>query len=309
MNFNRLQYFVEVVEAHSINKAAKKLLLTPSSLLATINAMEKELSCTLLIRSHNGVTPTYAGRILYEDAKNILSMEEKWQNFSLLNNDSIYHIEIGVVPGIQYSIMPELAMRFFKNTPPLTIHDELISPFEISNYILSHESPIILSGYDHGAYNHILNIVENFNLEYTHLSSEPYYAFMSTNHPLAQHLSLTTNDLKDTQMIANNLDITYSYQIKQLYSEHTIFIKNLFYIPSIIKHAQAVALLPRLMCYSEAFCNDNVAILPIDDLPYQLDYIVIYQPNNLLTEEQKHALHIIKTFFNETHKHNINLPH
>lgn len=297
MNFNRLQYFVEVVEARSINKAAKKLLLTPSSLLSTINAMEKELSFTLLARSHNGVTPTYAGRILYEDAKNILSMEQKWKNFSLLSNDFVHHIEIGVVPGIQYSVMPELAVRFLNHTPPLILLDELISPLEISNYMLSHECPIILTGYDHGSYTNILNIVKNFDMQCEFLHAESFYAFMASNHPFAEQATLSIDDFKDIQLIANNLDTTYNYQIKALYSNTTLFIKNLFYIPYLVQHTQLVAVLPGLMRYAECFQHDNISILPINDLTNILDYLIIYPKNSLLTEAVKLAIDIIKAHF------------
>lgn len=299
MNFNRLQYFVEVVEAQSINKAAKNLMLTPSSLLTTINAMEKELACSLLVRSHNGVTPTYAGRILYNDAKNILAMEEKWLNFSLLSNDSAHNVEIAVVPGIQYSVMPDLVAQFIQHSPPLILLDELISPLEIANYISTHECPIILSGYDQGAYNHILNIVENFNMQYRILGSESYYAYMSTTHPLSTRATLSSHDLADYQLIANNLDVTYNYQIKQLYSAKTLFVKNLLYIPAIINQTNIIAILPGLMRYASNLCNHQIIAHPITDLSFKLDYLVIFPDDTLLTDAARQVIDGIEHYFSK----------
>ncbi len=297
MNFNRLQYFVEVVEAHSINKAAKKLLLTPSSLLTTINAMEKELSCTLLIRSHNGVTPTYAGRILYEDAKNILATEEKWQNFSLLNNDSIYHIEIGIVPGIQYSIMPELVVKCLQHTPPIVLVNNIITSLDVTNYITSHQCPILLLSYDQGAYSHILNLITNFNMQYELLESQRYYAFMNISHPLAKAESLILNDLDLSQMVAYNLDVTYNYKVKKLYSKDTLFINDLFYIFSILKHTERIAILPGLMRYAQTLSHNNITFKTVNDLPYILDHIIVYPKESLLTESTKQTINLIKDFF------------
>ena len=297
LNFNRLSYFIEVVEARSINKAAKKLMLTPPSLLATINAMEKELACPLLIRTHNGVTPTYAGKILYDDAKNILAMQEKWNNFSLLNNSSFQSVEIAVPPTVQYAIMPQLAVLFLKHQPPVNIIDRLIDPHALNDYLLHNELPIVLSGYDHGAYAHIVNTLQNFDMQYDLLGTESYFVVMAADNPLAAKPLLTAAEIRHAKMIANSLDIPYNYRVKQLYSPNTIFVKNLAYALEIIKSSDYITTLSGIIRSHEDVSSGQVVMRPIADFTYQLDYLVIYPSAEQLSEPISQAVTLIKDYF------------
>ncbi len=61
--------FVAAVEAGGLGAAAGSLSLTQSAVTKRIQSLERRLGTKLLRRSHDGVTPTAAGRALYPDAK------------------------------------------------------------------------------------------------------------------------------------------------------------------------------------------------------------------------------------------------
>ena len=73
MDLRALRYFIAVVEAGSLSRAAHSLYVAQPALTAQIKKLEGELGAQLLERSHAGVTPTPAGAQLYEDARRLLS--------------------------------------------------------------------------------------------------------------------------------------------------------------------------------------------------------------------------------------------
>lgn len=66
MNFNKIQYFIDVVQLESITKAAGKNGITQCAMSQQIKSIEKEVDTLLLIRKRNHITPTKAGIIFYK---------------------------------------------------------------------------------------------------------------------------------------------------------------------------------------------------------------------------------------------------
>lgn len=73
VDLRTLRYFIAVLEAGSLSRAAGTLYVAQPALTAQIKKLEAELGTQLFERSHAGVTPTPAGLQLYEDARRLLS--------------------------------------------------------------------------------------------------------------------------------------------------------------------------------------------------------------------------------------------
>lgn len=73
MELRTLRYFIAVLEAGSLSRAAGSLFVAQPALTAQIKKLESELGVRLFERSHSGVLPTQAGLQLYEDARRLLS--------------------------------------------------------------------------------------------------------------------------------------------------------------------------------------------------------------------------------------------
>jgi len=76
LDLRTLRYFIAVLEAGSLSRAAGSLYIAQPALTAQIKKLEAELGARLFDRSHAGVTPTLAGLQLYEDARRLLSDAE-----------------------------------------------------------------------------------------------------------------------------------------------------------------------------------------------------------------------------------------
>ncbi len=72
INLRQLRYFVKVVEAGNITRAAEALHVAQPSLGVQIRSLETEMGVPLLERHSRGISPTAAGNLLYEHASDIL---------------------------------------------------------------------------------------------------------------------------------------------------------------------------------------------------------------------------------------------
>ncbi|KQP49255.1 LysR family transcriptional regulator [Pseudorhodoferax sp. Leaf274] len=73
MELRTLRYFIAVLEAGSLSRAAGSLYVAQPALTAQIRKLEEELGAQLFERSHAGMAPTPAGLQLYQDARRLLS--------------------------------------------------------------------------------------------------------------------------------------------------------------------------------------------------------------------------------------------
>ncbi len=82
MNLDYLRSFYITVKCNSISKAAKHLHLTQPGLSMQIQNLEDEVGAMLLIRSNKGVELTEEGRIVFEHAATMLSLESNIKKIS-----------------------------------------------------------------------------------------------------------------------------------------------------------------------------------------------------------------------------------
>ncbi|MDE2453072.1 MAG: LysR family transcriptional regulator [Burkholderiales bacterium] len=73
MDLRSLRYFIAVVDAGSLSRAAASLYVAQPALTARIKKLEGDLGARLLERSHAGVAPTPVGLQLYHDALRLLA--------------------------------------------------------------------------------------------------------------------------------------------------------------------------------------------------------------------------------------------
>lgn len=67
-----LKYFVGIVDAGSLSRAARSLHVAQPALTLHMNKLEDQLGVQLLLRDVRGATPTEAGKAVYRHAKHVL---------------------------------------------------------------------------------------------------------------------------------------------------------------------------------------------------------------------------------------------
>ena len=74
MNIKDLEYFQVICQEKSINRAAKRMYLSPQGMIRILQNMENELNTTLLIRTKSGIRLTESGDALLMHAGEILGI-------------------------------------------------------------------------------------------------------------------------------------------------------------------------------------------------------------------------------------------
>ena len=80
MNFQSIQYFLQVARKRSFSQAAEELFITQQTLSASIASLEKELGCKLFVR-HIPLELTYGGELFLQYAT------AYWQEYEHMNRD------------------------------------------------------------------------------------------------------------------------------------------------------------------------------------------------------------------------------
>jgi len=154
---------VQVIEHGSFSKAAEAIFVSQPSVSIYINSLEKELGTTLISRSTKDVFPTQAGRIFYENAKELLSVKSNavLRIKSLSGNFAgSINISASSVPA-QY-ILPEILAEFTDIYPDISFVVKQADTLEVSRSIASQVAEIGFSG----------GIVENSKCDFTEFMTE-----------------------------------------------------------------------------------------------------------------------------------------
>ncbi|MCL2699076.1 MAG: selenium metabolism-associated LysR family transcriptional regulator [Defluviitaleaceae bacterium] len=163
MDFKQIEAYVKVIELASFSKAADAIFLSQPSVSTYINALEKELDTTLINRSTKEVSPTLAGKIFYENAKELLALKhntaERIKNLSG-NLSGELNILASTVPS-QY-ILPEILARFNALYPDISFNIKQADTLEVSRGIASQKADIGFSG----------GIAENDKCDFTEIMTE-----------------------------------------------------------------------------------------------------------------------------------------
>src|SRR5699024_8285712 len=132
MEFQQLRYFVTLVEQSTFTRAASLLHISQPSLSASIKKLENELRLLLLDRSTRHQQLTVEGKILYEEAKNLIRyFEYIEQEMKRLKNNGPLELNIGFIESAEFWVTKVLK-QFNNEFPKVTIRlSEILSREEV----------------------------------------------------------------------------------------------------------------------------------------------------------------------------------
>ncbi|EMH4161320.1 LysR family transcriptional regulator [Pluralibacter gergoviae] len=107
MDIAKLETFVAIVDAGSINAAAAKLNRVQSSLSIRIKKLEEGLGTELFLRKNNGIELTQAGKIYYEYAVKIIALNKEARRAIQQFSESSA-IKIGVINVLEKKIIDNI---------------------------------------------------------------------------------------------------------------------------------------------------------------------------------------------------------
>ncbi|MCL2405599.1 MAG: selenium metabolism-associated LysR family transcriptional regulator [Defluviitaleaceae bacterium] len=172
MDFKQLEAYVQVIEHASFSKAAEAIFMSQPSVSTYITALEKELATTLISRSTKEVAPTHAGKLFYENAKELLALKHNTvERIKNLTGNYVGEINIlaSSVPA-QY-MLPEILADFTNMHPGITFVVKQADTHEVSRGIAEQKADIGFTG----------GIVANNKCEFIELMTEHMVVIASPN--------------------------------------------------------------------------------------------------------------------------------
>ncbi|MCM1988664.1 LysR family transcriptional regulator [Oceanirhabdus seepicola] len=127
MNLEYLQSFYITVKCNSISKAAKELHLTQPGVSMQLRNLEKELGAKLLNRSNKGVELTEEGKVVYDYADTLLSIQGNIERDLKNLQQEAPQLMIGSCKSVGEYALP-CSIFTFKH-----VHKEVDIKFEASN--------------------------------------------------------------------------------------------------------------------------------------------------------------------------------
>ena len=122
MNLRQLKYFVSVVEAGNMTRAAEQLHVAQTALGMQIRQLEEDLGVALLLRHSRGVEPTKAGSLLLTRAIAILkSVEDARKDVSSCEREESEAIRLGTTPALMPVIGSEIALIVREQLPQVSL--------------------------------------------------------------------------------------------------------------------------------------------------------------------------------------------
>lgn len=118
MNLRQLRYFVGVIEAGNMTRAAEQLHVAQTALSMQIRQLEESLGVVLLSRHSRGVGPTGAGTLLHQRALEILELVDRTADeISNFGGSQTEAIKLGTTPALMPVVGPDLAVHVRDHLP------------------------------------------------------------------------------------------------------------------------------------------------------------------------------------------------
>jgi DNA-binding transcriptional LysR family regulator len=113
LDLRQLRYFAAVARERNFTRAAEMLHIAQPPLSRQIQQLEEELGALLIERGSRPVRLTDAGRLLYEQAVQVLDrVEEIKAMIRRLHEAGLAHFSIGFVGSTLYGYLPEVIRRY-----------------------------------------------------------------------------------------------------------------------------------------------------------------------------------------------------
>lgn len=123
MDIRQLEYFRKIAETGSISEAARQLNLSQPPLSYQLRMLETELGVSLFVRSHQGVSLTEAGRVLYQRAGELLRFADSTK-FEVTQTGRRQVLRLGLTSTTVAPVMPGIS-TFVAQNPDVNfeVHD------------------------------------------------------------------------------------------------------------------------------------------------------------------------------------------
>ncbi|KJS77298.1 MAG: LysR family transcriptional regulator [Comamonadaceae bacterium BICA1-1] len=271
MTLTELKYIVAVARERHFGRAAEACFVSQPTLSVAIKKLEEELDLKLFERSASEVSVTPLGAEVVRQAQVVLEQAALIKEIAQRGQDPLAGpLRLGVIYTIGPYLLPDLVRRVIERTPqmPLLLQENLTAKLLEQLRIGELDAAILAEPFP------------DTNLAIAPLYDEPFWVALPVQHPLAQHSSLSAEQLKQETMLLLGAGHCFRDHVLEVcpefarYASNAEGIRRSFEGSSLetIKHMVAagmgITLVPRLSVPAAVLEAQAGAPLPLDGAPY-----------------------------------------
>ena len=193
MYLEKLKYFIDLVQTGSFTKAGKKNFVSQASITQQIRLLESHFACQLIDRSTIPVKPTEAGKILYQEALQLIQQYDRLTQRMADYNEQRNRVRIEYTSIMDIQLFSQI------------VQDKKL---EEENILLDVEK-VPLKGVAENLLNHRYDLAISFDSEFfeeKQIQTLPLYygdycAVVGKKHPFFTKESLTLEELYDQSIV------------------------------------------------------------------------------------------------------------
>ena len=310
MRLEQLQYFVQVVESHSFNKAAQKLNITQPALTNAIRSLEEELGVQLLVRSRRGCVPTAWGVRIYEYCKSLLAelaaKIASWKKPDTGEGEPVFVPVVAIPSACNY--LTEHVFSSMKQAIPLVdvvLHEAVV--YELSSFLQQGKAHVGVTAFSEGEAERLIMQYREMGFVSEPLMEDEYYVFISSRHPLASKASLTVQDCSTLKLATYSNQMLERNQLFQKKIFEVIGMTQYVYVNSrenimqmVAQNKAAGCFLHRMSAYSWYVTNGLIRALPVEGMHLMpSSHYLIHLESSALSPAERQVVDFIRRHYGD----------
>lgn len=174
------EYFIAIVEAGSLTKAAKKIYVSQPYLSQYLKQLEQSLGVELFDHSVSPLTPTYAGQLFYQYVLRQIRQEENFKHMlSDLKNETAGMLRLGMPYWRSSCTLPVIFPEFYRKYPKIRLNLSAYSmPQQLIDNLTAGNLDLVIM--NEGS---IPSDAISKSVDYTVLSEETFMFAVPKEHP------------------------------------------------------------------------------------------------------------------------------
>lgn len=186
MTLTQLSYIVAVAKHRHFGAAAESCFVTQPTLSMQVQKLEEELGIEIFDRSHQPISTTPLGAALVEQAQVVLAEADKLKALSAEEVDVIADVlKVGIIPTLSPTLAPKVVDWFSRHHPKTEIFLEELQTKDLMARLKDGSIDLGL----------VVTPLEDPHLIEKPLFYEPFYLYVSPDHPISKLKSVTPDSL------------------------------------------------------------------------------------------------------------------
>jgi DNA-binding transcriptional LysR family regulator len=216
MQLETLKVFCDVVETKSFSKAAVLNFVSQSAVSQQMRSLEEKYDQKLVERGKRNLSPTMAGRVLYEVAKDVLlrleAMETRLQQ---LSKSVVGEVRVATIYSVGMHELHPYLTEFMRRYPGARVRMEYSRANRIYEAVVGNTTDVGIVAYP----------ARRSGIEILPFKQDELVLVCSPEHPLARYRKVEMAKLAGQPFIAFERDIPTRRAVDRILKNHKIKVK------------------------------------------------------------------------------------